>query len=104
MIVVITTVQSSKDAERMSANLLRKRLCACVQTIPIKSKYWWKGKMAASKEHLLLIKTKDALYRPLEKEIRKTHTYENPEIVALPALFASRMYHSWVSKETGSTK
>lgn len=97
----MTTVESKKDAEKLSKLLLEKRLCACIQTIgPISSKYWWKGKITTPREYLILIKTKDTIYKKLEKQIKKRHSYDNPEIVALPSSFASIDYSNWVARET----
>ncbi len=97
---VITTVSGKKDAERLTKEILDKRLGACVQIMgPIKSVYRWKGNVEKAKEWVLVIKTSRALYKKEESAIKKIHPYEVPEIIAVPIIVGSADYLKWLSKE-----
>jgi len=99
--MVFTTVASSEDANRIAQALVEKRLAACVQIDgPITSCYRWKGAVETAAEWRLTIKTRAALYEPLEQAVRKLHTYEQPEIVALPITAGSAGYLKWIEEET----
>ena len=94
---VLSTVPDIKKARRLAGLLVSKRLAACVQILPgLESHYLWKGKKEASKEVLLLIKTKSFVYKQLEKTILKNHPYEVPEIVCLPITKGSKPYLDWI--------
>ena len=98
---VITTVPGKKDAERLTKEILNKRLAACVQIIgPIKSIYRWKGKIENAKEWACLIKTRKTLYKKVESAIRKIHPYEVPEIIAVSIAQGSKDYLKWLSGNT----
>ena len=98
-IVVFVTVKSKKEAEKITAVLLRKRLAACVNAVPgIASAYWWKGKIERAKELLLIIKTKKALFKKLTLEVKKVHSYEVPEIISLPLTGGESKYLKWIDQ------
>ncbi len=100
-IQVSTTASSRDEAERIAAALLEGRLAACVQILgPMQSRYWWKGSLESAEEWLCLIKTAEASYADVEKMIRATHSYEVPEIVAVPIVKGSAAYLDWVREET----
>ncbi|MEM1542621.1 MAG: divalent-cation tolerance protein CutA [Thermoproteota archaeon] len=99
-IQVFTTMGNKEDALRIAKILLEKRLAACFQIIgPIKSLYWWKGKIEESEEWLCVIKSKEELYEELEKTIRENHPYEVPEIIAIPIAFGNKSYFEWINME-----
>lgn len=96
---VLTTVGSEDEADRIGAELLERRLAACVQTLgPIVSRYRWRGKLEWEREWQLLAKTEAALYPEVEAAIRAAHSYEEPEILAVPVLAGSPGYLAWISK------
>ncbi|MFO7459296.1 MAG: divalent-cation tolerance protein CutA [Desulfatiglandales bacterium] len=98
---VSTTVEKREDAEKLAALVVGKRLAACVQVLgPVKSTYWWQGKVEDAEEWLCLMKTRQDLYKPLEKAIKSIHSYDEPEIVALPILEGGEGYLRWIEKET----
>jgi periplasmic divalent cation tolerance protein len=100
---VLTTVGSEEEAERIGAELLERRLAACVQTIgPIVSRYRWRGKLERAREWQLLAKTEVALYAEVEAAIRASHSYEEPEVLAIPVLAGSAGYLAWVSESVSS--
>ena len=101
-IQVSTTTEKEADADKIAVDILEKRLAACVQIIgPIKSAYWWKGRIVREKEWLCMMKTRKALYGTLEKAIKDIHPYEEPEIIALPITAGSEGYLRWLDKEVG---
>ncbi|MFZ0334484.1 MAG: divalent-cation tolerance protein CutA [Candidatus Acidiferrales bacterium] len=97
-IVVLVTCGSAKEARRLAGALVSKRLAACVNVmaVPVKSVYRWKGKVEAATELLMLIKTTRRKFAALEKEIRQLHSYETPEIIALPIAAGSKAYLEWL--------
>jgi periplasmic divalent cation tolerance protein len=95
---VLTTVGSEEEAERLSSLLVERRLAACVQTIgPIASRYRWQGKVEEAREWICLAKTEAARYAEVETAIGEVHSYEEPEILAIPVLAGSKGYLGWVS-------
>jgi len=98
-IQVLTTVGSEAEAEAIAAALLDSRLAACVQIAgPITSTYVWRGERERAIEWQCLAKTEERLYPEVEAAIRAVHSYEEPEILAIPVLSASPGYLAWVSE------
>lgn len=97
--IVQTTVPSQKEAKKISALILEKRLGACVHLIPIASQYRWKGKMEFSREILMAVKTRPELAGKLAAFIKQQHAYELPEIISTPVKADAR-YAEWVRQET----
>ncbi|MDX2042593.1 MAG: divalent-cation tolerance protein CutA [Acidobacteriota bacterium] len=96
-LVVITTTETEADAERLARLLVEMELAACVQVLPrMTSIYRWQGKIEQSGEVLLLIKTTRAAYPRLEAAIKQNHSYETPEIVAVPVETGSDAYLNWL--------
>jgi len=102
VIIVLTNCGSPKEARRIVKALVERRLAACVNTItaPVESVYRWKGKIEKAKEYLLLIKTSRARFAAVERTIRDLHSYEVPEIIAIPIATGSRDYLSWLADNT----
>lgn len=95
---VLTTAGSEEEAERIASALLERRLAACVQTVgPIVSRYHWQGRLEEAHEWQCLAKTEAPLYEQVEAAIRAVHSYEEPEILAIPILLGSKGYLDWVS-------
>jgi periplasmic divalent cation tolerance protein len=101
-IIQITTTSDRRDAlETIARHLLENRLASCVQILgPMKSLYRWKGKIEEAEEWLGVIKTRKALYRKVEEELRRFHHYDVPEIVAFEVETALPDYSRWVVEET----
>lgn len=96
-IQVFTTTETKEEAEKIAQYLVEQKLAACVQiTGPIASTYRWKGKMENAQEWLCLIKTREELYSKVETAIKKLHSYETPEIVAIPIIKGSSEYLNWL--------
>jgi periplasmic divalent cation tolerance protein len=96
-IQVMTTTETKEEAEKIAQYLVEQKLAACVQiTGPIASTYRWKGKVENAQEWLCLIKTREELYDKVETAIKKLHSYETPEIFAVPIIKGSSEYLSWL--------
>ncbi len=102
---VFITLPDKKGAERLSQKLLEKRLAACIQVIgPITSHYWWQEKITHSKEWLCIAKTTRHCYHELEKTVQEFHSYEVPEIIALPITAGYQPYFKWLQQELKPTR
>lgn len=99
-LVVFTTFDRKEFAERVAEKLLTKKLAACVQMTPIESIYSWKGRIEKAEEYLCTIKTREELYGDVEEIIKENHSYEVPEIVAVPIVKGSDDYLSWLNENT----
>ena len=102
-IVVLITAPGQEAAEKIAAELLGKKLAACVNIVPaIQSLYSWKGEAQNDREVLLLVKTRAALFEEqLMPAVKAVHPYEVPEIIALPVLMGSQDYLDWIAAEIG---
>src|SRR2546423_7169686 len=102
-IVVMSTCGSVDEAERLARKLVDDRLAACVTVIaPVRSFYRWKGEVADAAEWLLMIKTSRVLFARLRSALAAAHTYELPEILALPVVEGSPDYLAWIDGELQS--
>jgi uncharacterized protein involved in tolerance to divalent cations len=99
-IVVLSTCASAEEAQRVAGALIEKRLAACVNVMPgIRSVYRWQDAIEDQEEVLLLIKTSRALLEELRSEIERLHSYEVPEVIALPVVDGSERYLAWMNRE-----
>jgi periplasmic divalent cation tolerance protein len=100
-IVVFMTAANVEEATRLAEMLVGAHLAACVQILPeIESVYRWQGKIERNAEVLLLAKTTRAKFDDLEREVRALHSYDTPEIVAVPIVAGSAPYLEWLSQAT----
>ena len=96
-IVVFMTAANLDEAQRIAALLVNAQLAACVQVLPeIESVYRWKNEVQREKEVLMLAKTTAAKFAELEEKVRAMHSYETPEIVAVPISAVSEPYRVWL--------
>jgi periplasmic divalent cation tolerance protein len=101
-LIVFVTVPSRQDGERIAEPLVAERLAACVNIIgPIRSIYRWQGEICRDDEHLLLIKSTRARYAALEARVKALHSYDVPEVVAVPVELGSAAYVDWIRSATG---
>ena len=98
---VITTTDSAESAEQLGRGIVAARLGACVQIVgPIRSIYRWEGGVQHDEEWQCWVKTSADRLDALTDHIKKNHSYDVPEVVALPIIGGSGEYLSWVSDET----
>jgi periplasmic divalent cation tolerance protein len=97
-IVVFMTASNGEEAARLADLLIGAQLAACVQILPeMESVYRWQGQVERQSEVLLIAKTTTAKFADLEREVRALHSYETPEIVAVPIVAGSSPYLEWLS-------
>ena len=97
-IVVLLTAANGEEAARLADLLIGAHLAACVQILPeIESVYRWEGKIERQAETLLLAKTVRSKFEDLEREVRALHSYDTPEIIALPIVTGSAPYLAWLT-------
>jgi periplasmic divalent cation tolerance protein len=99
-VVVITTTGTEEEAKTITDVLLKERLAACVQKIPISSSYHWQGERYDEAELMLLIKTCASLYQKVEARIKANHSYELPEIIQVPITGGTPEYLLWIAQQT----
>jgi periplasmic divalent cation tolerance protein len=99
-IVVFSTCRSAKEAAKIARVLVEKKLAACVNVMPeIRSVYRWKDAIEDEQESLLVIKSSRALFQQLRAQIEKLHSYEVPEVIAVPIVDGSEGYLEWLDRE-----
>ncbi|MGA3294734.1 MAG: divalent-cation tolerance protein CutA [Candidatus Acidiferrales bacterium] len=105
-IVVLVTCGSANEARRIGRALVGRRLAACANLVraPIESIYRWKGKVESAKEFLLIVKTSCGRFAALRKEVQRLHSYDVPEIIALPISAGARAYLDWISDSVRPAK
>lgn len=83
------------------ASLLKKRLAACGNIISgVESKFWWKGRADTAREVLIILKARQENFEKIEIEIKRIHSYEVPEIIAISIVAGNKEYLNWLRKET----
>ena len=96
-IVVFMTAANGEEATRLAEMLVGAHLAACVQILPeMESVYRWQGKIERQSEILLLAKTTREKFADLEREVRALHSYDTPEIIAVPVAVGSGPYLQWL--------
>jgi periplasmic divalent cation tolerance protein len=98
-VVVLVTCGSRAEAQRIAREVVTRRLAACTNLLEarVQSVYRWKGKVEKAAEFLLLIKTSAARLPALEAEVKRLHSYDVPEFIALPILAGSPAYLRWLA-------
>jgi len=103
VLVILVMTANQEEAVRIGKEMVNAKLAACANIITgIQSIYRWDGKVVQEQEVLLILKSIKPRYRALEKAIKAMHTYEIPEIIALPVKEGLDRYIGWVSRETHS--
>lgn len=97
-VVIFITCQNKKEAKRISLKLLKNRLAACVNILDkVESFFWWQGKIDRAGEVLLIIKSQKTKLPRIIKLVRSLHSYEVPEIIALPIAGGYKPYLRWIN-------
>ncbi len=105
-IIVLVTCGSQREARRIARSVVEAKLAACVNVLqtPVESIYRWKGKVETAREFLLLIKSTRKRFAALEAEVRRQHSYDVPEIIALPIERGSKAYLAWIDDSVRAAK
>ncbi|MFX1465641.1 MAG: divalent-cation tolerance protein CutA [Promethearchaeota archaeon] len=93
---MIFTAANQKEAEQIAQELVEKKMAACVNLFDIASIYWWEKKIEQDNEALGIIKTRKDLIETIIKEIKVKHSYECPEVIAIPIIAGSKEYLDWI--------
>jgi periplasmic divalent cation tolerance protein len=99
-IVVLVTTDGEEQAGKIADLLVNQRKAACVNIVPsVNSTFWWQGKIDSEHEYLLLIKSKASLLPKITELIKQVHSYEVPEIIAVPIVGGNDDYLKWIDDE-----
>ena len=94
--IVFVTASSPKEARSIARAILKAKLAACVNIVPgVQSHFWWQGKLDSAHEELLVIKSNRRLFRKLCALVRAHHSYQVPEIIAVPVIDSEKTYARW---------
>lgn len=97
-VIVLITTANKKEAANIAQSLLNQRLIACANIVgPVSSLFWWKEKISQEEEYLVLMKTSADVFENLAATIRQLHSYEVPEIIAVPITNGEQSYLEWLS-------
>jgi periplasmic divalent cation tolerance protein len=98
---VTTTTDSRQEAAEIAKSAVRERLAASAQLVgPVASTYWWEGEIEHAEEWMVVLKTTSERFDELADLITEQHSYDTPEIIALPVTAGSADYLSWVTEQT----
>ncbi|PYT51201.1 MAG: hypothetical protein DMG44_03400 [Acidobacteria bacterium] len=97
-LVVLVTCGTLSESRKIARRVVQKKLAACVNVLlsPMNSFYTWKGKLEVAREYLLVMKTTRNRLAELEKEVKRLHSYEAPEFIALLVAAGSKDYLAWL--------
>lgn len=96
-IVVLVTTSNKEEAEKIANSLLNEKLIACANIIgPVHSLFWWTGKIERTEEYIILMKSRESLFDKLSERVKALHSYDVPEIIALPVVKGYKAYVEWL--------
>lgn len=96
-VIVLVTTSNEQEAEKIIRRLLDEKLIACANIIsPVSSHFHWSGKIEKTEECLVLMKSREDLFEKLAETVKSLHSYEVPEILALPIINGSKTYIDWL--------
>ena len=99
-VVIFITTGTDQEAHDVANLLLKERKAACVNILPrMSSLFWWQEKLDSAEESLLIVKTRASLLGEIVRLVREVHSYEVPEIIALPIIGGNPDYLEWIGKE-----
>ncbi len=100
-ITILVTTASEEEAERIAEELLAAKLIACANIVGgVRSLFSWAGAVQKEQEILIIMKSRQVLFEEIEQKVRQIHSYDVPEILALPILTGSGPYLQWLGEET----
>ena len=99
-ILVLSNCGSEEEARRVARALVEARVAACVNIVPgIQSVYHWQGAIQEDPEWMLVIKSTRPMFDSLAAELRKIHSYQVPEVLAIPVIAGDQNYLDWMDRE-----
>jgi periplasmic divalent cation tolerance protein len=101
VMILLCTCASREEARRIAEALVEERLAACVTVLPpVESIYRWQGKVERAEELQILVKSTSEKFPALSQRITELHSYDTPEILAVPIAEGSARYLAWLHEET----
>ena len=101
-IIVLITCANKEEAEKIASSLVEEKLAACVNMIDgVKSVFHWQGKLDKAEEILLIAKTQEQKLPAIIDKVKSLHSYEVPEVIALPIEGGSAAYLKWIDGSLG---
>ena len=99
-IVLFITTANAEEARHISGALLEQKKAACINIVPkVSSSFLWQGRIDSTQESLLIIKTKASQLDELVRLVKDIHSYDIPEIIAVPIVGGNQQYLEWIDKE-----
>ena len=99
-VVVFIATANAEEAQRIADVLLNERKAACINIVPgVSSLFWWQGKIDSAKESLLIVKTRASVLSQVVNLVREHHSYDVPEVIALPIIGGNQDYLEWMDGE-----
>jgi periplasmic divalent cation tolerance protein len=100
-VMVIIATSNQEEAEKIGKTLVEEKLAASANIIPsIKSFFFWKGEFHNISESIILLNTRSVLFAEIQKRVRELHSYELPEVIAIPILVGSSDFLAWIKENT----
>lgn len=102
-LVALVTCSTATEADQIAFRLVEEQLAACVNVLesPVRSTYRWQGKVETATEYLLVIKTSRAKFAALRDRVAALHSYDTPEVIALPIQAGAERYLAWLGASLG---
>jgi len=98
-IIVLVTAANKVEAEKIAQTLLKERLIACANILnPVTSFFFWSGKIDKAEECLMVMKSRRDLFAELAECLKGLHSYEVPEVLAIPIVEGSAAYLAWMGE------
>lgn len=99
-VVILITTGTGEEAEKIANILVSQKKAACVNIIPrVNSLFWWQSKLDSAQESLLVVKSKASLLDEIIKLVKENHSYDIPEVIALPIIAGNSDYLDWINGE-----
>jgi periplasmic divalent cation tolerance protein len=96
-VIVFTTTATKEEAENIARSLLSQKLIGCANiTGPVSSLFWWREEISQENEFLVLMKTRAELFEKVATAIKQMHSYEVPEVIAVPLTDGDKAYLKWL--------
>jgi len=99
-VVIFITTGTHEEANQLAEVLLKQRKAACINILPgVSSRFWWEGQLHSDQEILLIVKAKASLLDEIVGLVKEVHSYDVPEVIALPIIGGNPDYLEWIGKE-----
>lgn len=98
-VVILITCANRREAKKIARGLVGQRLVACVNIVDkIKSIFWWQKRIEKASEVLLIAKSKRSLMPKIIRQVKSLHSYQVPEVIALPIVAGNKDYIDWINE------